>query len=257
VLLVPGIAHVGPIASAFERVLEVAVGGITALAVSMLVLPVRAYSLAIEAAGQMLELASRSVPELFTGFMQTREATAIGRIQDRIGQAFVRLDALAVEARHERIGFLAAEPTLGPLLRTLLRLRHDLVMIGRAAVAPLPVTLQARLGPLLARVAEAAAGYLSQSGEAPAAQRDPPPVNAAEGALDAYADAFAAIRREGLTVGLPIDTVERIYTLAFALEQMRHNFRDLERCVRTRATAISAVGQNLPPAPFRTCWKSV
>jgi uncharacterized membrane protein YccC len=232
VLLVPGIAHVGPVASAFDRVLEVAVGGITALAVSMLVLPVRAYSLAIEAAGQMLELASRSLPELFTGFTQTREATAIGRIQDSIGQAFARLDALAAEARHERIVFLAAEPALGPLLRTLLRLRHDLVMIGRAAVAPLPETLQARLGPLLARVAEVAAGYLSRSGEAAAAQRDPPPVNAAEGALDAYADAFAAIRREGLTVGLPIDTVERIYTLAFALEQMRHNFRDLERCVR-------------------------
>jgi uncharacterized membrane protein YgaE (UPF0421/DUF939 family) len=47
VLLVPGIAHVGPIESAFDRVLEVAVGGITALAVSMLVLPVRAYSLAL------------------------------------------------------------------------------------------------------------------------------------------------------------------------------------------------------------------
>jgi uncharacterized membrane protein YccC len=232
VLLVPGIAHVGPVASAFDRVLEVAVGSITALGVSMLVLPVRAYSLAIETGGQMLELASRSLPELFTGFTQTSEAMAIGRIQDSIGQAFARLDALAAEARHERIGLLAAEPALGPLLRTLLRLRHDFVMIGRAAVAPLPETLQARLAPLLARVAEVAAGYLSRSGEALAAQRDPPPVKEAEGALDAYADAFAAVRREGLTRGLPIDTVERIYTLAFALEQMRHNFRDLERCVR-------------------------
>src|SRR5262249_32662912 len=41
VLLVPGIAHVGPIESAVYRVIEVAVGGITALAVS-LVLPARA-----------------------------------------------------------------------------------------------------------------------------------------------------------------------------------------------------------------------
>ena len=43
VLLVPRFIHVGPIESAVDRVLEVAVGGIIALAVSLLVLPVRAH----------------------------------------------------------------------------------------------------------------------------------------------------------------------------------------------------------------------
>jgi uncharacterized membrane protein YccC len=231
VLLVPGIAHVGPIESAFYRVIEVAVGGVTALAVS-LVLPARARSLAIEAAGHMLVLAARSLPELFACFMQTRDAAATARLQDAIGQAFARLDTTAAEARHERIGFLAAEPDLGPLLRTLLRLRHDLVMIGRAAAVPLADAFQLRLGAPLARVAESLEVYLRQSGEALAARRSPPPLAATEAALDGYAEALAGIRRDGLTLGLPVDTVERIFTLAFALEQIHRHLHDLERCVR-------------------------
>src|ERR1700757_746164 len=54
VLLVPGIAHVGPVESAVYRVLEVAVGGFTALAVSSLVWPTRAHALAVEAGAQIL-----------------------------------------------------------------------------------------------------------------------------------------------------------------------------------------------------------
>ena len=235
VLLVPGITHAGPVESAFYRVVEVAVGGICALAVSLLVLPARAYSLAIEAAAQMLDLAARSLPELFAGFVQTRDAAAMGSMQDSIGQALARLDAIAAEAGHERLSFLATAPDPGPLLRTLLRLRHDLVMIGRAAAVPLPQTFQPRLGPPLARVAETAADYLRRSGEVLAARGDPSALDAAEAALDGFADAFAAIRREGLTLGLPVDTAERIFALGFALEQMRHDLRDLEGCVREAA----------------------
>jgi uncharacterized membrane protein YccC len=235
VLLVPGITHPSPIESAFYRVVEVAVGSITALAVSLLVLPARAHSLAIEAATQMLDLAARSIPELFAGFTQTRDAAAMARIHDGIGQAIARLQTIAGEAKHERISVLQAEPELGPLLRTLLRLRHDLVMIGRAGAEPLPEAFQQRLGPPLARVAEAAADYLRRSGEALAARRAPAPLGAADAALDGCAEAFAAIRHEGLTLGLPVDIVERVFALGFALEQVRHNFHDLERCVQEAA----------------------
>jgi len=235
VLLVPGIAHVSPVESAVDRVLEVGVGGIAALAVSLLVLPARAHSVAIEAAARMLELAARTMPELIAGLVRPCDAAAIGRIQDSIGQAVARTEAIAAEARHERISFLAAEPDQAPLLRTLLRLRHDLVMIGRAAAEPLPETFQARLGPPLSRIAETAADHLRRSGEALLARRGPPPLDAVEAGFDGYAEGFAAIRREGLTVGLPIDAAERIFTLGFALEQMRADFRDLDRCVREAA----------------------
>jgi uncharacterized membrane protein YccC len=237
VLLVPGIAHVGPIESALYRVVEVAIGGVTALTVSLLIFPIRAQSLAIETAAKMLILTAQSLPQLIAGFMQARDATDIGRLQDSIGQAFSRLDAVDAEAKHERINFLAAGPGLGPLLRTLLRLRHDLIIIGRAATVPLPEVFQKRLGPDLGRVADTVADYLRRSGEALVARHNPPSLDAVNQALDSYAEALAAARREGLTQSLAVDAVERVFALGFALEQIRHNLRDLERCGREIAGA--------------------
>ena len=181
VLLVPRFVHVGPIESAVDRVLEVSVGGIIALAVSLLVLPVRAHSLVIEGAARTLDLMAGSIPELFEGFIRPRDAAAIARIQDSIGEALARTQASAAEAKHERMVFLAAEPDHGPLMRTLKRLRHDLVMIGQAAAEPLPAFLQARLGPLLEQVARTSSDQLRGRGEALAGRREPASL---EGELD-------------------------------------------------------------------------
>jgi uncharacterized membrane protein YccC len=175
VFLAPTIIHAGPIASAVERLIEVAVGGVIGLLVSLVVFPARAHDLAIEAAAQMLDLMARFAPELCAKFTRYRNETSLSHVQNSIGEAFVRLDAIALEARHERMTRLAAEPDQGPLLRTLLRLRHDLVMIGRAAIVPLPEAVQARLGPRLARVGETAAHYLHGCAAALLAREGPPP----------------------------------------------------------------------------------
>jgi uncharacterized membrane protein YccC len=68
VFLAPFITHTGPIASAIERVIEVAIGGFIGLAVSLLVLPARAHDLAIEGSANLLGLIRRLLPELFAGF---------------------------------------------------------------------------------------------------------------------------------------------------------------------------------------------
>jgi len=133
VLLVPGLAHVGPIESAIDRVLEVVVGGVTAVVVSLLVFPARAHALAIEAAARALELMAKSLPQLFEGFLRPLDSGSIGRIQDAFGEAVGQTQSIAAEARHERISLLAADPDLGPLLRTLLRLRHARTRRRRAA----------------------------------------------------------------------------------------------------------------------------
>jgi uncharacterized membrane protein YccC len=237
VLLVPGIAHVGPIESAIYRVLEVAVGGGTALVVSLLVLPTRAHALTVDTAGRMLELMARMLPELFAGLTRTCDAEAVRRSQDSIGAALTRLDAVAAEARHEQIGFLGAGSDPGPLVRTMLRLRHDLVMIGRAAALPFPETIGERAAPSLANVAEAAADYLHGSAEALLARGPSPPLDAAEAAMDDCAEVFADLRREGLTRELALDAVERIFTMGFALDQLRQHLRDLERCAGEAAVS--------------------
>jgi uncharacterized membrane protein YccC len=235
VLMLPGMIHTGPIESAFFRAVEVAVGGAVAVAVSFVVLPTRAHALAVQAAAQMLDLAAESLAPLFAGFSETRDAVEMARMHDNLGQALLRLNTVAAEAKLEQIGILERPHEIAPLRRTLLRLRHDFVMIGRAAAEPLPAAIQKRLGAPLARVAETAADYLRRSGKAMLAGQGPVSLAAAEAALDGCADAFGSIRHDGLTVELPVDAAERVFALGFALEQVRRNFHDLDRCVTDAA----------------------
>jgi uncharacterized membrane protein YccC len=236
------LTHAGPVESAVYRVLEVAIGGVIGLAVSLLVFPARAHILAIESAASMLDLMAGVLPELLIGFTQTLDESAILQRQDRIDQAFTQLATIAVEATRERMAYLASEPDTGMMLRTLLRLRHDIVMIGRAAVVPLSETLQARLGPPLARAAETAVDYLRGSSAALIARRNPPPLAAVDVAFDGYAAEITSLRREGLTRDLPVDALERLFALSFALEQLRHDFRELEQCVTEDARSTMGTG---------------
>ncbi len=244
VLLIPIMTHATAIASALDRVLEVALGGVTGLIVSFFLLPSNAHSLVAAAAARTLDRMAQALGELLAGLTQGLDVDALHRIQDGIGRALVQMNVVGAEAEHERSAGLAVGPDTGPLLRTLLRLRHDLVMIGRAADNPLPEALRARLESPLAHVGVAFADYLRASGAALQAGRRSPSPTAVESALDGYASAIAALRREGLTRSLPGDAAERFFALGFALEQMHNNFKDLERCVAEWARPAKAVKRN-------------
>jgi len=172
-----------------------------------------------------------AVRALFAGFTASLDQAAIHRIQDPLGDALARLATMAPEVRHEQVARLAVAAEPGPLLRTMLRLRHDLVMIGRAAMEPLDEPVRTRLAAPIERVAETSADYLRASGLALTTRRAPPPLDDVDAALDGFAAEVAAIRREGLTRGWSNEAVERLFALGFALEQMHQNFRDLARCV--------------------------
>jgi len=231
VLLIPTMTHASPFASALDRVIEVALGGVTGLVVSFLLLPASAHPQVVEAAARTLDEMARALGELLAGLTQGLDVEALHRIQDGIGQALVHMNVVGAEAEHERSTRLASGPDTGPLLRTLLRLRHDLVIIGRAAAIPLPETLMSRLEAPLAQIGKAFADYFRASGAALPAGRSPPPLEDVEAALEAYAAEIAALRSEGLTRSLPGDAAERFFALGFALEQMGSNLKDLERCV--------------------------
>ena len=230
--------HIGPLESAFYRVMEVALGGVTGLVVSLVVLPARAQGLAIEAAADMLNLLARALAELAAGFIHDADAVRVRELQDSIGAAFARVKAVAAEASRER--YLATPPDPDRMLHTLLRQRHDLVMIGRAAAAPLPAPLQMRLGPPLARVVEVAANYLRGCRAALLARRAAPSLDAVVAALQEYAAAIAAARRERLTHDLSADEVERIFALSFAFEQLHADFIDLAGSVNELAQSNGA-----------------
>jgi hypothetical protein len=180
---------------------------------------------------------ARALGQLVAGLSQGLDMEALHRIQDGIGEALVRLNTVGAEAEHERSTRLGEGPDTGPLLRTLLRLRHDLVIIGRAANSPLPQAFGSRLEAPLAQIAEAFAAYLRGAAVALSNGGEAPAFDAVEAALAAYASAVAALRRDGLARDLPGDAAERFFALGFAFEQMRSNFTDLARCVAERAGA--------------------
>ena len=202
VLLLPTLNHGTPLDFAIDRVLEVAVGAITGLAVSFLVLPSRAHSQIRANAARVLELMASALNELLSGLTRGRDIDTLHQLQDGIGAALVSLNALGAEAERERAAKLSSGPDTGPLLRTILRLRHDLVMIGRASVVPLPVELQTRLAVPLANASLAMAGYLRMTAAALRLGRGAPAIWPVQSALEAYAAAVAAVRSEGLTRGV-------------------------------------------------------
>jgi uncharacterized membrane protein YccC len=231
VLLVPTMHHTSALGSAIDRVFEVAVGAFTGLLVSFLVLPSRAHKQLRLNAARALELIAAALAELLAGLSRGRDNDALHRIQDGIGAALVDLNATGTEAERERAAHLSSCPDTGPLLRTILRLRHDVVMIGRASVVPLLPDLQARLGLPLSNVSDAIVSYLRATAEALRAAAGPPAIAPIQTAVKAYADEVEAVRSEGLTRGLPGDAAERFFALGFSLEQMRQNLMDLERVV--------------------------
>ncbi|RYX94924.1 MAG: FUSC family protein [Bradyrhizobiaceae bacterium] len=231
VLLLPLMNHNTPLESAIDRVLEVTVGAITGLLVSFIVLPSRAHSQVRANAAQALDLIATALTELLAALTRGRDNETLHRLQDGIGLAITSLQAIGAEAERERAAHLSRGPDTGPLLRTTLRLRHDLVMIGRSTVVPLPSPLQIRLVGPLARVSEAMATFLHSTAVALRSGTGAPAIYPVQSALKLYGEEVAKLRQEGLTRGLPGDMAERFFAIGFSLEQMRQNLRDLERCV--------------------------
>jgi|SRR5579871_1714974 len=231
VLLVPGMQHVSPTVSAFDRVLEVTIGGAVGFAVSFLIFPSRAIAMTTDAAASSLELMAEALTLLLEHHTQGLEGPDLRRIHDGIGASLLKLNTTGAEAEHERKARLTSGPDTGPLLRTLLRLRHDMVILGRAVGCELPETVRDRLTPKLDRIAVSASGFLRASASALRTRTPPPALLAVQADFQAYIDEFGAVRREGLTRVMGNEAAERFFALGFALEQMREHLDEVQRVV--------------------------
>ncbi|HJQ58095.1 MAG TPA: FUSC family protein [Vineibacter sp.] len=233
--------HAGPFESALERVLEIGLGSVVGLAVALLVLPARAHGVLTTSAGRTLGLLADLLPPLLQGLTGASDGDDIQRLLDRVRAAMTKLETATDEARRERRSHLSDAPDPEPFLRTLLRLRHDLVIIHRATVAPLPEPIRSRLAPALAQLSTTAAAFLRDVGAALAERRAPPSLATVEAAFDAFRVELLALRGEGLIRILPVDDVGRLYGFSFALEQLREHFNDMAsrtaESVRPAATA--------------------
>jgi uncharacterized membrane protein YccC len=215
----------GPVGFAVERVLEVALGCAAGLAVSVLIVPARAYGAVLRVAGQTATLLGEQLEALAD--IWNRSGFDVSALPTEIRQTLGTLEMLSSEASRERRSRLADEPDPEPLSRTLARLHVDVSTLGRILTKPLPAEVHRRLAEPWSDVARAAAGLLSHIGQALPLRQPPTSLDPVVKAIAAYEAGVAEVRRDGLTRDLPDDAVARVFALGFVLDQFRRNLEDL------------------------------
>ena len=146
--------------SAFYRVVEITLGSFVGLGVSLVLLPAHAHGLVISAAAYALGLFADLLGDWLAVLAGGGDRTRITQLQDDIRAGMARLEIVAGEAHQERRTYLTREFDPDPLVRSVFRLRNDVVMIGRAAAEPLPDPIVARLREPLEQISQAAQGFL-------------------------------------------------------------------------------------------------
>lgn len=215
------------IRSATDRLLDVGLGGVVALLVALVVLPVRAHGLLTEAAARALDVMAEQIVVLMEGLGAVADPVALEQMRSRTRDTVARAEAVAEEAARERAHHLTGAPDPESLLRTLRRLRHDLTMIERATAVPLPDPVRTELAQPAARAAAEIATFLRAARAALVAPPARPSLDGVGRTLDDYATAMAELRRQGVMRELSGEAAERVFGLAFALEQLRSNLGDL------------------------------
>jgi hypothetical protein len=229
VLLGAGANDAGLIASAIERVLEIALGSVVGLTVSIFVVPARAHRLLTTTANRTLRLLAQLLATLCASLTGGIAPDRARRLLDATRLAIGRIETIGAEAARERATRLTEGPDPEPLVRTLTRIRNDLVMISRTAAEPLTDPALVRLRPVLDRITDSAMRFMTETGEAFARRGPPPSMADVEAAFDEFAGALADMRQTRITGGMSGEAVGRIFALGFIFEQLRRNFADLTR----------------------------
>ncbi|MDH4983939.1 FUSC family protein [Hyphomicrobium sp. D-2] len=217
-----------PVASAINRMLEVSIGSVIAIATTLFVFPSRAGN-------AYAQHVSRSIAPLFQLLDRTLEA-ALGTVPlsadeaagfgERIRKGFASGNALAKEARLEVAGHIADSPDPESIQRALRRLWHTEIMLLRAVQQPLPSLAVELLSPDIAALKtglDSLAVQLAGNG----GHYTPPDLSDVEVALAEIEHKLEHMRASGQFRAMTMDEVIRLMAFDFALGQLRLNLRDL------------------------------
>ena len=204
--------------------------------VSLLVLPTRAHGLLAESAATVI-LALRDLLDLLLQDpTRSPDGTALAARQLSLNQALARVEGFVDEVRRERANRLADAPDAEPVARNLRRLRHDLTAIGRSVTEPLPEPARQYLTEATSQLRWTISDHLAGCAAAVRGRRAPPSLDQVDQALMAFREAMDRLRQSGRLRGLGIEEVERAFSLAFAVQQLRADLGDLAGRIAEHAT---------------------
>jgi uncharacterized membrane protein YccC len=230
VLLGTATSTLGPLGFAIDRILEVGLGCLVGLLASLLIMPARASHAVLDSAACVAQLLARQL-----GTLTSADAHAPADLAALVAatrRELTALETLLGEAARERQSRLAQGPDPAPLLRTLLRLRHDVVMLRRTADSPWHEAVRDQLVQPWTEAVQAGAGRLERLGSALSERQVPGTAADMSVRLEAYKGALEEVRRQHLTRSLPTDETERLFGIGFVLDQFQRNLNDLDDRVR-------------------------
>lgn len=244
IVLLPIYGHAGaPWVSALDRVFEIVIGSIVALAVTFVILPARAHNQLREAAARVARLNADLMDLLMDVLMNEQDRQGAPAIHTKIRAALKQTEAAAEEAGRERRMRVSDERDPEPVVRTLYRVRHDLVMVGRAAVKPLPEAIMGELGPLAKTLRHDAGTLLRGISASLMAHAAAPAIDDYLAGARALSQAIEALAEDKKR--LPAEETARLFALRFALGQLGEDMRDLvSRTNEMMAKAYSGPSAN-------------
>ncbi|HKP24748.1 MAG TPA: FUSC family protein [Dongiaceae bacterium] len=229
-----------PLTYALERILEISIGSVVGIATALLVLPARAHHNLAQLAAKAADLNAALMVSLFEGLTSDAGRPGLRAQHAAVRKALAQADVAVEEAVRERKSWLTDLPDPEPLVRSLYRLRHDLVMVGRATAKPLPDVLAPRLSPRLMDVRDAGSSLLRAMAEALRMRKTAPSLEPLETALRDYVAEMDAVWKDKMTQALAADDAGRIFALRFALDQMIQDCRDLANRINELAGSKAA-----------------
>lgn len=245
IVMLPIYGHsASPLISALDRVIEIIIGNVVALAVTFVILPTRAHSQLREAAAKVASLNADLLDRLMDGLANDTGRQGVPPLHARIRAALKQAETAAEEAARERKMRVSDDRDPEPVVRTLYRVRHDLVMVGRAAVKPLPAAIVAEFTPLLASLRQDAGAVLRGISASLIARTAAPAIENYQASAKALSQAIEGLAEDRKR--LPSEEAARLFTLRFALEQLGEDMRDL--AARTSEMAKDHSGPSASPS---------
>ena len=156
-----------------------------------------------------------------------REAGELDPVHRDVRRSLEDARAAAAPSRNER--FRRAPDELDPVafIRAVERLWHAIIIIDRTDSSALPEGPRRELTPHLDAVTRECCAYLSHLGEAIASGNRPNAPAVMQQQLEAMQGALANIRDREPMKALPAREAERVFTLAFAFDQLNQNIAEL------------------------------
>ena len=208
-----------------DRVVEIAMGGVIGVTISLLVLPARSHGIVLEKAADAIDREAALIGDIVDGLRQSGSAPA-AHDHAALRRALTAVETAMGDAEREKQSRLADHGIPEALPRTLWRVRNDIVLIGRGLEGALPDTDAMPLARIFSDALEPAAMFLARCrGALIAATRvDRGDLEDRHGD---FARAIEALRAADATRTLDFDAVGRTYGVIFAIEQLYRNLADL------------------------------